>query len=211
MLFGIYSWVFFFFFNFKFSTFPTVFLLTCVNFEPAVIATDLTYKNPVPLVHHEHDLKLSTFGATWSKWSWIIMIQDLKPPKERILSEYKHSVQLWVPDYPSLKLWFCIIHQMLENSPQGNRNCQENKTSCDEPSLHMGLSAIFVQFPDSKGKCNAQNHKINRDHNRSQPAPKISAVKVTAGTTHVPRHCLSFLFPRIVRTGFPEWKNRTSP
>ena len=83
---------------------------------------------------------------------------------------------------------------MLENSPQGNRNCQENKTSCDEPSLHMSLSAIFVQFPDSKGKCNAQNHKINRDHNRSQPAPKISAVKVTAGTTHVPTHCLKASF-----------------
>ena len=83
---------------------------------------------------------------------------------------------------------------MLENSPQGNRNCQENKTSCGEPSLHMSLSAIFVQFPDSKGKCNAQNHKINRDHNRSQPAPKISAVKVTAGTTHVPTHCLNASF-----------------
>ena len=85
---------------------------------------------------------------------------------------------------------------MLENSPEGNRNCQENKTSSDKPCLHVSLSAISVQFPNSERKSNTENHKINRNHHRSQPAPKISAITVStaaARTTQAARHCPGML------------------
>ena len=89
---------------------------------------------------------------------------------------------------------------MLENSPQGYGNCQENKTSCGEPCLHVSLSSVFMQFPNSKWKCDTENQKVQRKHYRSQPATKVSNTRIcTTRTAYIVIHCLQVytLFPTL--------------